>query len=247
MDDDRRPSRFVLTLERGQLYALVAVLVAAAIGLYALGVVTGKRLTVIAGGNCKENFAAVDKAAELEKALKPDHPDAGPPLKELVAAVRDAVDSKPAEAKPEPVPAEPKKIEKPAPPPVEKPKPEKEPVKTPAPGPAIKEPPVKEPPRKEYKTVEPSRMEPLSTPSEPAAVEYTVQVVALPDRNQAVALAAQLERKGYATHISTTQVPGKGTMYRVRVGKFKTKEEANSYRLDFEAREKRSGFVTTVK
>jgi cell division septation protein DedD len=75
-----------------------------------------------------------------------------------------------------------------------------------------------------------------------------VQVAALPDRNDAVALAAQLERKDYgAVQISTTQIPGKGTMYRVRIGHFATREEANAFRQEFERKERKSAFVTPAK
>jgi cell division protein FtsN len=238
----RAKQRVEIRVERRQLFLLFLVGLLVAALTFSLGVMTGKRLDALSGGGAlKGGVAAADKAADLEKALKKEAaPAASPPAVHIPMAAKEAAEPKAAAKAPE-VPDRPGKPEKPdkaVKEPAEKAEPdhapkaaakekEKEPDKV-ASGPAVKEP---------RETAEAGG----------GAGEFTLQIAALDDRNQAVALAAQMEKKGFKTHISTAQVPGKGTKYRVRIGRFKTKEEADAFREDYLRKEKGPCFVTPAK
>jgi cell division protein FtsN len=57
--------------------------------------------------------------------------------------------------------------------------------------------------------------------------EYTIQVSSFQTADEASAYAASLRRKGYSPYVVATQIAGKGTWHRVRVGVFRTPESAN--------------------
>lgn len=57
--------------------------------------------------------------------------------------------------------------------------------------------------------------------------DYTVQVSAFQNRTEAQAYAAGLERRGYKPFIVRSVVEGKGTWYRVRLGRFPNIAAAN--------------------
>lgn len=243
---DPAGQRVEVKVERHQLLLLFVIALVVVALVFSVGVMTGKRLTGLAAGDCKGDLKTVDKAAEVEKALKK-----GEPAQQGGASPGSALAQLAATAKEQ----EPPKRE--IPPRVEKP--EKE-VKEPAPekqdktAKEAKAAPEKTHPERATKPDKEGTGPPVKEPAAPPegasageAVEYCVQVAALPDRNQAVALAAQMEKKGYQTHISTTQVAGKGTMYRVRLGRFKSKEEANAFRDEFQKKENKPGFVTPTK
>ncbi|MBI5526925.1 MAG: SPOR domain-containing protein [Deltaproteobacteria bacterium] len=238
----RARQRVEIRVERRQLFLLFLVGLLVAALTFSVGVMTGKRLDALAGGGTeKGGISTAGKAAEIEKAVKKDAAPAPAPAQVPLAAKEGPEPKAAAQAPEKPdTPGKPDKTEKAAKEPPEKaeagqaPKPaakekEKEPEK------AASGPPVKEP------------KEPSEGSGAAASGEHTIQIAALPDRNQAVALAAQMEKKGYKTHISTTQVAGKGTMYRVRIGRFKTKEEADAFREDYLKKEKGPCFVTPVK
>jgi cell division septation protein DedD len=58
---------------------------------------------------------------------------------------------------------------------------------------------------------------------------YTVQVGSFSSEDAAMRLERRLKSSGYPAFIKKTAVAGKGTWYRVRVGTFKTREEATAY------------------
>lgn len=57
---------------------------------------------------------------------------------------------------------------------------------------------------------------------------FTIQVASLRDPKKANEMVAELKQKGYPAYRITAEIPGKGTWYRVRVGSYKGKAEANS-------------------
>ena len=61
-----------------------------------------------------------------------------------------------------------------------------------------------------------------------AGKNLTIQVSSLKDVEAADALVAKLKLQGYAAYRTTGEVPGKGTWYRVRVGYYKNKAEAEA-------------------
>jgi cell division septation protein DedD len=59
---------------------------------------------------------------------------------------------------------------------------------------------------------------------------YVIQIAALDERAKAEAMVGKLSERGVEAYLQETVVKGK-TYYRVRCGKFVTKEEANNYAL----------------
>ena len=71
---------------------------------------------------------------------------------------------------------------------------------------------------------------------------WTVQIAALNERNAAEAIAKRLSSKGYAAYVYE---PSDGTsVYRVRVGKFGTRHEAETLKTKLEKEEQFKPFVT---
>src|SRR5882724_5298984 len=60
--------------------------------------------------------------------------------------------------------------------------------------------------------------------------KYTVQIGASQREEEAKKIVKSLISKGYPAFIKAAEIPGKGTWYRIRVGTFKTREEAELYR-----------------
>lgn len=60
----------------------------------------------------------------------------------------------------------------------------------------------------------------------PQRGDYTVQVSAFESRPEAEAYVAALQRKGFKPFVVAAQIPGKGTWYRVRMGRFPTQHDA---------------------
>jgi cell division septation protein DedD len=76
----------------------------------------------------------------------------------------------------------------------------------------------------------------------PAGQGWTVQIAALNERNAADAIAKKLTSKGYPAYVFA---PTDGTsVYRVRVGKFGTRHEAETLKTRLEKEEQFKPFVT---
>ncbi len=56
--------------------------------------------------------------------------------------------------------------------------------------------------------------------------EYTIQVSSFQTADEATAYAASLKRKGYSPYVVATQIAGKGTWHRVRLGVFQSSDAA---------------------
>jgi cell division septation protein DedD len=110
-------------------------------------------------------------------------------------------------------------VERAAPPaPVKEPAPAREPARAPAPAPA-------------------------AASNEPAGQGFAVQIAALNVRSEADAIAKRLSSKGYAAYVLT---PANGTpsVFRVRVGKFNTRREAETVAAKLQKEEQFKPWVT---
>ncbi len=67
--------------------------------------------------------------------------------------------------------------------------------------------------------------------------EFTVQVISYDSPEGAHAFAAGLRARGHRAYVLQAEVPGRGTVYRVRIGPFETMASATSYRHQFEESE----------
>jgi cell division septation protein DedD len=64
-------------------------------------------------------------------------------------------------------------------------------------------------------------------PAEPAGSGFSIQVAALAKPQEAEAIAARLNGKGYSAYV-VSPTAGAPSVYRVRVGKFKERREADA-------------------
>ena len=62
--------------------------------------------------------------------------------------------------------------------------------------------------------------------------QYAVQLASFPDLEIAKEMERSLKSKTYPAYIETVDLPGKGTWYRVKVGKFTTEDEAKRFGND---------------
>ncbi len=67
--------------------------------------------------------------------------------------------------------------------------------------------------------------------------EFTVQVISYDSPEGAHAFAAGLRARGHRAYVMQADVPGRGTVYRVRIGPFENMASATSYRHEFEQTE----------
>ncbi len=86
---------------------------------------------------------------------------------------------------------------------------------------------------------------PDRTTSSPAGREglYTLQVVSYRDPQEAQVFADALRKRGHAAYVTSGSVEGRGTHWRVRIGPFESRGEAQSYRTTFEHEEGMNTFI----
>ncbi|HEY4179749.1 MAG TPA: SPOR domain-containing protein [Kofleriaceae bacterium] len=63
---------------------------------------------------------------------------------------------------------------------------------------------------------------------------YTLQLSSFQDKSEAEAFLDSMKAKGFSPSITTAEVDGKGTFYRVRMGTYKSLDAATSAKSDFE-------------
>lgn len=73
--------------------------------------------------------------------------------------------------------------------------------------------------------------------------EFTLQVISYDSQATAEAFASALRARGHEAFVTIGDVEGRGRYYRVRVGPFKTKDQAEEYRRAFEQRERMNTIV----
>ena len=120
---------------------------------------------------------------------------------------------------------------------------------TPAPKGAAKPAAAAPPPKAAATPAQKPAAAPAARPAEAAGgadaagAGYVVKIVAYRDKGQSSALVARLVGKGYAAYVVT--VSGKGApLYSVRVGKFKTRADADAVRRRLEKEEQFKPLVT---
>jgi hypothetical protein len=75
---------------------------------------------------------------------------------------------------------------------------------------------------------------------------WTLQLSAYQDQGEAERFAAGLRDKGYAPYIVEASIAGKGTWFRVRMGRFGSKEAASTYLSDLKRETSLAGIVTNA-
>lgn len=79
---------------------------------------------------------------------------------------------------------------------------------------------------------------------EPTANGYALQVTALRERGEAEAVAKRLSAKGYAAYVITPQENSAPKYYRVRIGKFQTRREAEDIASKLQKEEQIKPWIT---
>jgi cell division septation protein DedD len=105
--------------------------------------------------------------------------------------------------------------------------------------------PAQAPPASPVKEVTQSPALPAadSAPPEPAGPGFAVQIAALNVRSEADAIAKRLSTKGYAAYV-LTPTDGTPAVYRVRIGKFPTRHEAETVAAKLQKEEQFKPWVT---
>jgi cell division septation protein DedD len=70
---------------------------------------------------------------------------------------------------------------------------------------------------------------PSVVPADSSTGKYTVQIASFPQMEEAQRMEQSLKSKSLPAFIQKTDLPGKGTWYRVRIGRFTTLEQAKLY------------------
>ncbi|HXY62603.1 MAG TPA: SPOR domain-containing protein [Nitrospirota bacterium] len=78
----------------------------------------------------------------------------------------------------------------------------------------------------------------------PSKMHYTVQVASYPEKQLADEEAKKMRGRGYAAFIVPSDVPGKGTWYRVRLGSFTKKDAAEKLAKELQAKVGISPIIT---
>lgn len=112
------------------------------------------------------------------------------------------------------------------------------PVKAPTPKPAVaKAPPAAPPSKVPAVAVAPAKAATPATASAPARTDkaksgFALQLSSFQDRNEADAFARRFAAQN--AHVVVSEIPGKGTWYRVRVGSYGTMKDATAAKASFE-------------
>ena len=84
---------------------------------------------------------------------------------------------------------------------------------------------------------------PAPAPAAAAGDGYVIQVAAMPEHGVADAMAKRLSAKGYSAFVMTAD-GARPTMYRVRIGRFKTKREAETIAAKLQKEEQFKPWIT---
>jgi cell division septation protein DedD len=96
-------------------------------------------------------------------------------------------------------------------------------------------PPVqKEPAVKKQPVV--AKKEPKTTSAPQSKVRYALQLASYQERGMAEEDVKKMKKQGYAAFIVTSQLPDKGTWYRVRLGSFSNKASAEKLQKEIHAK-----------
>jgi cell division septation protein DedD len=79
--------------------------------------------------------------------------------------------------------------------------------------------------------------------SEKDRAKYTLQLSSFQDKAEAEALLGSLKAAGYQAYLTTAEVTGKGTFYRVRLGSYRSVDAANDAKAELDRTAHRSAQV----
>jgi DedD protein len=260
-DADRLREKIQLSLDDRQVAVLAVCALLLLGGVFALGLLVGKRLAAAAPQAARLNdLAALDEEQPLpaerprtppaQVAAKPPAPVAAKPQVAAEKAAAEDLDRDPDE---QPVAEQGKP-------------PEEAPAPTPTPAPAPAHPAAKPAPsaRQAQTALVPTEPVLIDPPPKPRTVEpapsaivlsvpprnlgpFTVQLGASQDRADAQRLESRARGAGLKPYVVEARLGNKGTWYRVRVGSFNDKDAANNFRQDVERELRLSAMVMPTR
>jgi cell division septation protein DedD len=247
-DTHRLKEKYELSLDNRQIVTLSVASLVVLGGVFMLGVVVGKKLSTEPDRPPADLLSALDQQTAAFDSLKHD---ASLTFPEELTKKAPAVEARPEVVKAEPVKPEPKPAAA---------------AEAPPAAPAAELPPaaLAETPKSEPKLPESPKAEAVATtrtrdggslkdafariqrpPTEATADgAFTLQLSAYQDRTEAERFAAGLRDKGYAPFIVEANLPNKGLWYRVRMGRFPTREAATRYLEDLRRETQLNAIVT---
>ncbi len=250
-DSHRLKEKYELSLDSRQIVTLTVTTLVVLGGVFVLGVVVGKKLAnetqkldqpadILSAADRKtEALAQAEKAApaltfqeELTKKQAEPVPPPEPPKNVIVLKAIEPVKGPEA-----PVKAEPVKVAE-----VTPPEPDLRPT-------VLPETPKSEPVA--TRTNDAGGLKEAfgkvqKAPEGAADGSWTLQLSAYQEKGEAERFAAGLRDKGYAPYIVEASISGKGTWFRVRMGRFGSKEAASTYLSDLKRETSIAGIVTNA-
>lgn len=229
-DADRIRDKLEVSLDGRQVFFLFFGGAVVACLVFVLGVMVGKRLEGRERVARKATTsAAVDPLAALDELGADEKAEA--PSEDL--GFQKALSTRPA--------AEPPAKPTPPPPPAPKPAPTVAAAAAPAPPAA---PPAKPPAPEKPKQNEAQAAS--AVPPASSSGHFTLQISSFQDRAEADALVAKLGSGGYRPFVIMSDVPDKGTFFRVRLGDFPSRNDALVAKEDFERKQHIIAYVTRI-
>ncbi len=249
-DSHRLKEKYELSLDNSQIVTITVASLVVLGGVFMLGVVVGKKLSAETAALTQQQPA--DLLGQLDRktdALENMKADAALTFQDELTRKAPTLVAEPPVVRPvetpKPVAEAPKPVEVPVAVAVA---PKPEPVKPPADEPKLPEAPKAEPVA--TRTVDGGGLKEAFGKVQRAPVDtaadgsWTVQLSAYQDRAEADRFAAGLRDKGYAPYIVEANIAGKGTWYRVRMGRFGSKDAASRYMDDFRRETAMNAMVT---
>jgi septal ring-binding cell division protein DamX len=210
--------------------------------VFALGVVIGRRVEArlhhsVPAEVGQDPLAALDQLEARGKSQALLFPETLSGDREVIAAVDEKLEAKPEEPKAETAVA-PVSPPAPTPPPAPAAGTAAAPVAVPVPA---AEPEPVPTPEKKKQTVAPVKKDKAATGG-----KFTLQLSSFQERGEAEQYAQRLKESGFLPYIAEAKVAGKGTFYRVRVGKYPTFQDAVEGKAAFEKKQKTIAYVTRI-
>ena len=81
---------------------------------------------------------------------------------------------------------------------------------------------------------------------EPEKKRFTLQISSFQDKAEADALVARLSSAGYKPYVILSDVEGKGSFFRVRIGEYRSKTDAIEAKETFEKKQRIIAYVTKM-
>ena len=78
-------------------------------------------------------------------------------------------------------------------------------------------------------------------------MKYTLQLSSFKDKAEAEAFLEAVKKKGYDVYLTSAEVEGKGTWWRVRLGTYDSYDEALEGKGKFEAAQDMVAYVTRAR